>query len=187
MTEAIIGDALLIYDGRVLTVSHRSGNGLSLKLDSTCVDELVDFLSSLSSAESNQRRFFRTPLWHTCGIAVTIRHDDQEYPVVAKNISLSGIFVEAPCDGNLNLTSDETVQVHIEFENTAYTCRGLVRYASPQGCGLFFPDSIRNGQIVAPPVYSQMVMELQRRWLARGPSQATETADDDPAHDADAV
>ena len=167
MAEITIGDVQFISDGKTLTIARRDQPNMTMSLDKAGVEELIDFVTSLAGTEFNRRQTFRVPVWDSSGLSVQIRKDETQLSVRPTNLSLTGIFVELRPDDWLDLAQDDDLEVILDFEGETHSYRGVVRRCETNGYGLFFPESMNAEQIEPPPGITQIVMELQRRWLAR--------------------
>ena len=166
MAKTTIGNVRLISDGKTLTIARRDQPNMAISLDSTEVEELIDFVTSLAATEFNRRDTFRVPLWDSSGLSVQIRKDETQRLVTPTNISLTGIFVELRPDDWLDLAQDDDLEVILEFEGEAQSHHGVVRRCEDNGYGISFRDSMNGEQIDPPPGVTRIVMELQRRWMA---------------------
>jgi hypothetical protein len=59
------------------------------------------------------------------------------------------------------------VEVTLDFETDHETLEAIVRRRRGSGCGLFFPASMKDEELDPPATLTRIVMNLQRRWLAR--------------------
>lgn len=167
MAEITIGDAHLVSDGKTLTISRQGQKGLSLSLDAAGVAELIDFVTSLATTEFNRRQDFRVPLHNSSGLSVQIRKGDRLISVTPTNISVTGIFIELPRDDWIDFEQDDQLDVILEFEGESQSLGGVVRRCTENGYGLFFPKSMKGMELDPPAALTQVVMELQRRWMTR--------------------
>jgi hypothetical protein len=167
MAEITIGDVRLVADGNKLTIARRGQRDLTLSLDAEGLEELIDFITSLAGDESNQRQNFRVPVHESSGLSVQIRKDKKLLSVIAKNISVGGVFVELRPDAWIDLAQEDELEVLLEFEGITQSYRGVVKRRADNGYGLLFPDSMKGNEVDPPEELRQMVMELQRRWIAR--------------------
>ena len=167
MAEITIGDVSFISDGKTLTISRHKQSDRSVTLDRTGVEELIDFLASLAETEFNRRQTFRVPLWDSSGLYAQIRTEETELQVTPTNVSLTGIFVQPRGDDWLDLELGDNVEVNLDFEGQALSYLGVVRRCENNGFGLFFPVTMNAEEIDPPPELTRIVMELQRRWMAR--------------------
>lgn len=167
MAKITIGVVELILDGETLTITRRDQPNMAISLDETGVRELIEFVTSFTGSKFNQRLTFRVPVGYSSGLAVQIRKNEIQRSVTPTNISLTGIFVELRSDDWLELALDDELEVILDFEGERQSCRGVVRRCADNGYGLFFPESMRGMILDPPPKITQIVMELQRRWIAR--------------------
>ena len=175
MAEITIGEMQLVSDGNTLTIARRDQPDFAVCLDADGFRELLDFVTTIAGTEFNQRQTFRIPLWDSSGLSVQIRTDESQVSVKPTNISLTGIFVEVHPDDWLDLQQDADVEVTLEFEGETQTHHAIVRRREGNGYGLFFPESMKGEEIDPPPGITRIVMELQRRWMARRARRAEQS------------
>lgn len=114
---------------------------------------------------SNKRETFRLDVDDVEELVVDIRSGATTIPVKAITLSLTGIFIEPLSGGMLTLTKGNTVDVIIEFEGRTVEHPAIVRRRDGRGYGLSFGESIKTKDAHAE--IRRIVMELQRRWLAK--------------------
>jgi len=166
MAEITIGDVQLASDGRSLTIRRKDQPNVAIGLDTQGVEQLIEFVTSLVGAEFNRRRTFRVPVGVASVISVVIQAGKKSVSVTPRNISLTGIFVEAPSSEKLTLSHGDVCQVSLDFEGRKCTLGGVVRRCVDNGYGIFFPETMKGEEIEAPSSLVRIVMELQRRWVA---------------------
>ncbi len=165
--EITIGEIHLKSDGSTLTIARLNQPNITLNIDAKGVEELIDFVTSLTETKFNRRRNFRVPLWDSSGLSVQIRKDEKQLSATPKDISVIGIFVELRPDDWLDLKQDDDLEVILEFEGETQTYRAVVRRCEDNGYGLLFPESMKGNQINPPTELKRIVMKLQCHWLAR--------------------
>lgn len=165
--EATIGDLRLVSDGQKLTITFRYQPDMTVSLDRLAIDELIDYVGGLAVDEFNRRQTFRVPVWDSCGLSAQLCLGTKLLAVRATNLSLTGIFVELPPEDWVDLKVHDRLDIALRFEGRSGTYRVEVRRREGNGYGLFFLDSMRAEQIDSLPDITHVVMELQRRWLAR--------------------
>ena len=107
MAEITIGDVRLVADGCKLTIARRVQRDLTLSLNTEGFEELIDFITSLAGDKSNKRQNFRVPVHENSGLSAQIRKDKKLVSVIAKNISVGGVFVELRPDAWIDLAQDD--------------------------------------------------------------------------------
>jgi len=167
MADITIGDIHLISDGNTLTISGRHQPDKTVCLNSAEVEQLIDFVSSLAGTGSHRRQSFRVPLNESSGLTAQIRTSGQLIDVTPTSLSLTGVFVVLHPDHWIDLAQGDIVEVFLEFEGETHMYHGSVRRREVNGYGLFITESMNGEQIEPPPDISDIVMELQRRWMAR--------------------
>ena len=166
MPEITIGDILLVSDGNTLEISRRGQPNTSVSLNAKGVAQLYEF-ARLIGDENNRRNAFRVSLWEPCGLTVRLRSDAAEFTGQPTNISLTGVFVELSSADRGKITLGDELQVELQFQGRSTSYLGVVRRREGNGIGIFFPESMNAEQCDPPAELAQIVMELQRRWIAR--------------------
>jgi hypothetical protein len=116
-------------------------------------------------AMNNQRETFRLDVENEDDLFIEVRSGVTSIPVRPITLSLTGIFIE-PCKGGmLTLTSGRMVDLIIEFEGKTIEQSAIVRRREGKGYGLSFGELANTKD--AMPEIRKIVMELQRRWLAK--------------------
>jgi hypothetical protein len=159
-----IGSVSVKTDGTNLEIKRNDRPGSEIYLDAKGVDELLDFLTTLTGDPTNKRRSFRVPLDSNTKLKVSIRIGLDQVRAKPLNISLTGIFIEP--DHWLTLDINDPVMVDLQYGELRCTCRATVRRCESNGYGLFFNESIHNGEVAPSPQLLRIVNDLQRIWLA---------------------
>ncbi len=166
MAEIAIGDIQLHSDGNTLTISGRNQPDMTVCLNASEIEQLLNFVSSLAGTGSRRRQSFRVPLNESSGLKVRILTEGRLVEVIPTSLSLTGVFVVVPPNEWIDLAQGDILEVILEFENETHTYHGSVRRREVNGYGLLFTESMNGRQIEPPPDISRIVMELQRRWMA---------------------
>ena len=169
MADTTIGDFRFRSDGRTLTIIPRDAPDKSISLDRNCFEELLDFVNTIVKSDYtyNRRQAFRVPLWESCGLKCEIRVDESLFLVRPTDISLTGIFVEFRPEDPVTLRVSDLVDVQMTMDGNTSTFRSIVKRVEGHGAGLFFARSRQAEQISPPSEITRLVMDLQRRWIAR--------------------
>ena len=167
MAKIMIGDVQFSTDGKELTIARRNEQELTVLLDQTGVDSLIGFVTSLAESEFNRRQTFRVAVWSSSGLSVQIRKDGSQISVSPTSLSVNGIFVELGPDDWIDLAQGDQLEVILNFEGEKHSHHVVVRHREPNGYGLQFTASLNTEQKDPLPEITQIVMELQRRLLAR--------------------
>lgn len=167
MPEFEIGNLKLETQEKNLRVVNQSDGREITTLDEDQVGELIDFIVSLTYSEFNRRRSFRVPVNDASGLAVVMSKDGMHIPVRARDISVTGISLENSFPEGVKIEQEDEVVIQLEFEGNVETIAGIVKRVGYETIGLLFPDSLRGEAIEPPDEIRQMVMQLQRRWIAR--------------------
>lgn len=160
-----IGDITAEYDGQTLTLLPAEG-GLAINLRLSQVHELMEFLGSFNPADLKRRQSFRVPVFDPRALAVQVGIAGRLHEATAINISVSGILVSF-ADPEVQPLVDEPVEVRLATAGQSLSLSGIVRSARTQFFGIQFPTVLRNGQFEPPKGLTEIVMQLQRKWLAR--------------------
>lgn len=166
MPDITIGDVVLVSDGKTLEMARRDQPSRTVSLNAKGVAQLFEF-ARLIGDETNRRNAFRVSLWESCGLTVRLRSDTAEFTGKPTNISLTGVFVEVSSDDSGNIALGDELQVELGFQGRSTSYFGVVRRREGKGIGIFFPESMHAEQCNPPAELAQMVMELQRSWIAR--------------------
>lgn len=112
---------------------------------------------------NKKRETFRLEARDLTDVYVEIKKGATTVTANANSLSLSGIFVEP--NGVLTLKSGDVVDLTIEFEGKTVHHRAIVRRKEGRGFGLSFGELSNTKD--AHGEMRKIVMELQRRWLAK--------------------
>jgi hypothetical protein len=167
MPELVIGDIKLKSHGLGLVLERLDRPELSFRIDGEGVLSLMDFIGSFSSVDVDRRRAFRVPVFNEEYLHVSLQTSTQHAEVSARDISLTGIYVETRAHQPIDLEVDQQVAVAMEFGSLMETCRGVVKRRNDQGAGIFFSDSLYSEQLDPPVGLLRIVEQLKHRWLAR--------------------
>jgi len=165
LKELAIGPNLFRFDGRELQIRDAFGQHIVCWLNPEEVQQLTKYLDSVKYSDGNQRRSFRTPVDSGIAIETSLQIGNQWTPVETLNISLTGILVTAPPELAEQCVVDGVLRVRMTFENYQYEGAGLIRRCEADRIGILFPDVIKSDHVDAPQQLSNMVMEVQRRWV----------------------
>ncbi len=160
-----IGDVTAEYDGQTLTLLPPEG-GAAINLRLSQVHELMEFLGSFNPADLKRRQAFRVPLFDARSLAVQVGIAGRFHDATAINISLCGILVSF-ADPEVQPRLEETVEVRLLSAGQNLSLTGIIRSIRTRYFGLQFPNVLRNGQFEPPHGLVELVMQLQRKWLAR--------------------
>jgi len=142
-------------------------------LERNGVEELIDFVTTLAGTDFNRRQAFRVPVWGSSGLSAVMRKGQEETPVTPIDLSFTGMLVRIPADANLEPALDDHVDITLEFEGEKSTYHAIVRRRTELTCGLFFPETIVDGELEPPDNLLRIAMELQRQWLGRRTKRTT--------------
>jgi len=166
MSNITIGDVKITSEEGHLIFEDRRLENTHLKIDSADLQDLIDFLVSHKTDESQRRMGFRVPIIssHELCVKVTDSHKTRQcHPL---NISLSGILLDfMECD-NPDWSKNEEINVTLQFRNKRITLRGKISRRFENQYGIFFPDCMRQRILDPPEQLSYIVGELEREWLS---------------------
>ena len=166
MPEITIGNIRLVSDGETLEMFRRDLPSTAVSVNAKGAAQLFEF-AKLIKDQDNRRNAFRVSLWASCGLTVRIHNDVVEMTGQPTNISLTGVFIELSSADSKKLTLGDEVHVALGFQESSNSYFGVVRRREGNGAGIFFPESMHAEQCDPPAELAQIVMELQRRWIAR--------------------
>lgn len=165
MAEITIGEAIVTYNGRELTIRRRKAEDRMVSFTSEDISKLLDWITSQRSIQKNERAAYRIRLPDPCELRVSVRHDEKEHAVTLVNISQTGISLNVKEDLCLNM--EDRVIVRLEFNDIVETLRASVRRRNGSNYGLLFIDSFHGEEIRPPERLAKIIMELQRKELAK--------------------
>jgi c-di-GMP-binding flagellar brake protein YcgR len=117
--------------------------------------------------ESNRREAFRVPLWGSCGLTVEGNLRGQSLSARALDISLTGILLVFDADEAFELELGQPIQLTLRLDSDEQVLQAVFRRRQGEGYGLYFPETMQHQHAQSPQRLNKMVMELQRRWVAR--------------------
>ncbi|MBI3468355.1 MAG: PilZ domain-containing protein [Planctomycetes bacterium] len=115
---------------------------------------------------ANRRRAFRVPVPDTSGLRVEVgTSDGLRWPAQAVNLSVTGILVEFPSDGEPGLAIGATVAVRLSLGSDALEIGAEVKQRAQRAYGLFFPQTVVGETVEPPPALAAIVRTLERYWF----------------------
>lgn len=169
MSEIVLGDVHVRKDGDVLTISSRQNPDFVVSLDTQAVDALSNFVAQVNEDSDNRRTTYRVPLHGmSAELKTRIRKGGKQFAVTPTNISITGIFViPKPGERRFTVEQREQVQVVLELDGHEHCIDAVVVRQQGNGIGFFFPEAMQGEQIQPPRELVELVMELQRRMIAK--------------------
>ncbi|MDX1579089.1 MAG: PilZ domain-containing protein [Gemmatimonadota bacterium] len=164
MSEIEIGGVIFAADEEGLTLS-RAGQPGALHLDPGAVSELLDFLRSARVNELNRRRGFRVPVV-SGNLRVLLRGPFGQIEAPARDVSLSGIFVELDRHRMPDLHVQDSVELRMTLGDEDIILGGTVRRRTEEGFGIVFAHAADTSDPSPPAGLTRIVMFLERDWLA---------------------
>ncbi|MDA1229748.1 MAG: PilZ domain-containing protein [Planctomycetota bacterium] len=165
MAEITIGEAIVTYNGRELTMRRSKDEDRIVSFTAEGISILLDWITSQGSSHKNERAAYRIRLPDPCELRVSVRHDEKEHTVTLVNISHTGISLNVR--ENLFLNLEDHVVVRLEFNDIVETLRASVRRRNGANYGLLFIDSFQGEEIRPPERLAKIIMALQRKELTK--------------------
>lgn len=164
MKQIEIGGVTFAADESGLTLT-RAGEPGTLRLDPEGVSELLDFLRSVRVNQFNRRRGFRVPVL-TSNLRVTLHGGFGTVEALARDVSLSGIFLEFERHRMPDVHVEDPVQIGIILGDESTVMDGIVRRRTGDGFGIVFSHAADTNDPSPPAAFARIVMYLEREWLA---------------------
>lgn len=171
--RAIFGDLAAESDGHKLHL--RPAHKRALKefvLDAAQARELMEFLRHCTEDEFNQRAAFRVQVYSNSGLEVALRVNGKPVLTIPRNISYTGVYVEAHPDNDPQLSKGGIVDVELIYDEKTLLQRGVIRRRSINGYGIFFPESIKHEDVNPHPQLKNIVQLIHQqranRWKSSG-------------------
>ncbi len=96
-------------------------------------------------------------------ITTTITLAGQSSPATLVNLSLSGMLV---ADLDLDVKAGDTVTIALDYDGrSAILVGAVIREVDRGSVGLYFPESIKDGEFDPPVRLSNLHRRLERLWL----------------------
>lgn len=162
-----LGDLHFEFDGSELHLSSAATGQLSPALDAQDIQKLSRFLGSLSDGQANQRQTFRLSSAVLMDLGVSLLANGRAVGATANDLSVTGISVQIHDDEKLDVPLMGEVEVVLELADETQSHTAILRRRDARGLGLFFPHSISGEHIEPPHELVSLILELQRRSLAR--------------------
>ena len=166
MSKITLGDVKITSEEGHLIFEDQRLENTQLKIDSADLQDLIDFLVSHKTDESQQRMGFRVPIISSHELCVKVADSHKTRQCNPLNISLSGIFLDFMENDNPDWSNNEEINVTLQFRNKRITLRGKISRRFENQYGIFFPDCMRQGILDPPEQLSYIVGELEREWLS---------------------
>ena len=115
---------------------------------------------------TNLRQSFRVPVVEKSGFETLIRTlKDEEYSVIARDITEGGIEVEFPPGTDPGLTIGSTISVEMRFKGEVVQRAATVRRTVDNRCGVAFVNAQDDNAQRQASRMRGMVLSLQQLWL----------------------
>lgn len=164
MSKIEIGEVEVAAEDGRLTFRRRGEPVANIRLDEQGLNELLDFLRSVRIDAHNKRRGFRVPNVDD-RIQIQLGGRFASTPARARDVSLSGIFIEFPAEAP-ELAMGEELEMSIDYGNETAILKGTVMRQTPEGCGVVFEHAASTESPTPPSTFARIVMALERDWLA---------------------
>lgn len=165
--EMQVGDLKIHATATGLTIDDLRRPGHSFEIDFAAAREMVTFITAHADCDIDRRRSFRIPLYDEPGVQVLAEFDGKSTSLLARDISLTGVYVEQPQAGDCVLSAGDNLSITISYDGITETVNGVVRRTDDCGLGIFFPDSLSGEQLDPPRGLFQIVSRLEQRWIRR--------------------
>lgn len=159
-----IGDVVIATEGDLLTFSRRGESVVRIQLDSDGLSELLDFLRSVRIDRQNRRRGFRVPVVSD-RFQTRLGGDLAAFATRARNVSLSGIFLEFP-ERMPDIDIGHQIEIAIDYRNETAALSGTVTRRTKKGFGVVFEHAADARDPTPAAEFSRIMMLLEREWLA---------------------
>ncbi len=114
------------------------------------------------------RSAFRVPVRSQSGLdARLVLEDASAWPIEPVNVSVSGMLFRFPRSEHPELAVGNTVLVRVQLDDEPLEIRGEVRRAGGGRYGVFFPESLKAGEVDPPEALRRLVRRLELDWLSR--------------------
>ena len=165
MAEITIGKTIVSFDGRDLLMGRVGDTERLISFDPEGVNELLNWITSLSDANPAGRETYRIFLPEPRELEVSIQRHGEEFSVTGANISQTGInLVEVD---QIKLQQNDFVMVTVRFEDVEETIRATVKRCEGDNYALQFVDSVLAQDFRPSQKLKKIVMNLQRMEIAR--------------------
>ncbi len=166
MSELIIGNTQLTFVNNQLTISALDQGKLVASIPADELLILHNFIGTLLSP-GGQRQAFRLHRESLEGLSASVSVKGTQYPVTVHDLSITGLHFQVKKELNLVLNASDTCMVNLSFKKEHQTHRAEVRRKTEAGYTVSFPNSLKGKEIDPPRELTNLVMTLQRRWLAK--------------------
>ena len=167
MKKIDLGDLHFEFDGSRLSLSSSRSGETSTTLEMSDVQKLADFLATLNDRNANQRQTFRLSASALMDLGVALHANGRVFGATANDLSVTGISVQVNDGEELDVPLLGEVEVVLELGDQTQSHTAILRRREARGYGLFFPQSMRGEHIEPPHDLVAMILELQKRSLAR--------------------
>ena len=166
MDEVTVGNVVISCDNHRLTFKSREDPRRQVTISAASLPDVLYFLQSVNPSGSDQRVAFRVPLDRKSALRTTLGVGSLRLPVLAVDISLSGMLVEMPTSLH-ELTIGSSVEITLELDMKSATLGGTVKRRIENRYGIIFADCQMEGDLDPPGSLMVIFRALERTWLAR--------------------
>jgi hypothetical protein len=125
---------------------------------------VLDLPSRVLSIES--RTVFRVPVLVEHGLEVQLKAEDERtWSVTGLDVSAGGMLIEFPPGSDPDLAIDTQIGVELRLEDKTATATGIVRHHHGSRYGLFFAESLQQGELIPEQGLRGLLSTLETRWL----------------------
>ena len=126
MSKITLGDVIIIREEEHLILEGQQLENTQLKIDSAYLQDLIDFLVSQKTDETQARMGFRVPIISSHELCVKVKDSHKTRQCNPLNISLSGILLDFMGIDNPDWSKNEELKVTLQFRDKQITLRGKV-------------------------------------------------------------
>ena len=166
MNELNIGDTQLIFANNQLQIKTQGQDKVVATIPANELLVLHNFIGTLLTPGA-QRQAFRLHREALEGLSATISVKGSEHPVTVHDLSITGLHFQIGKEQGVSLIASDTCMVNLIFKKERQSHRAEVRRKTETGYTVSFPNSLKGKEIDPPRELTNLVMTLQRRWLAK--------------------
>jgi hypothetical protein len=167
MRDIHIGETYLTYDGNHLYVKEDGQGHPTVAIPADELLILHNFIGSLLGLDRGQRQTFRLHRDTLAGLSCSVHANGQHYPVQVQDLSITGMHFLVKSAQGLRLSTSDKCSVNLTFQGESQIQAAVVNRQTESGFTVFFPNSLKGEEIEPPKELTNLVMVLQRRWLAK--------------------
>ena len=135
-------------------------------------DRALAWLCMPEDIASTEARFaFRVPAQRMPGLEIRVSKETRSWTPSLLDMSICGVQIAFEPSEDPNLEPEDHINVDIVLEEAgSVRLAAVVRRRNGHRYGLFFPATLKEGQIVSPPTLCEIVRRVEQRWLMERPA-----------------